>query len=191
MRQISLSSCELATTMDTGYIDKSIHILNHSWTDEELTYGLRELWTLGIDVNEKYISGISAGRSLVRHREGYTSTYTSLHASSTLRELITDFLKKLEVPVLNVEIHYSKSIGLYTLAILDCDARRALEYWLNIADKVREYDIPIFVRWIGDTNVAPEEMGAYIGKVLARINIFLATKEPLDIVKILKEEWGL
>jgi len=106
----------------------------------------------------------------------------------SLKELVLNSLRELGAPVLDVEVRYGEGIGLYTLAILDCGARQALEYWLKIMDKVRDRGIPVFVVWTGNVDVTPEEMGAYIGKVLARMNVFLATREPLDIVKILREE---
>ncbi len=111
--------------------------------------------------------------------------------NGSLKKLVLDSLRKLGAPVLDVEIRYGEGIGLYALAILNCGARQALEYWLKIADSVRDYNIPIFVVWRGNIDVTPEEMGAYIGRMLAKMNVFLATREPLDIVKILREEWGI
>jgi len=108
----------------------------------------------------------------------------------SLRELMFSSLKELGAPVLDVDIRYSEGIGLYALAILDCNARRALDYWLEIVDRVRGYGIPVFVKWTGRVDVVPEEMGDYIGKVLAKMSVFLATKEPIDVVKVLREEWG-
>jgi len=101
-----------------------------------------------------------------------------------------DSLRGLGAPVLDVEIRYSEGMGLYAPATLDCDARRALEYWLRVADTVREHSIPVFITWTGGTDLAPEEEGAYMGKALARMNVFLATEEPLDMAKIIEEEWG-
>jgi len=57
-------------------------------------------------------------------------------------------------------------------------------------ESVREYGIPIFVVWTGSTDVTPEGMGAYIGRILAKMNVFLATEKPVDVVRIIKEEWG-
>jgi len=85
-------------------------------------------------------------------------------------------LKELGAPVLDVEIRYSEGVGLYVLDIPNCDARQALDYWLEIADRVRGYGTPVFVRWTGRVDVEPEEMGIYIGRVLAKMGVFLATK---------------
>ena len=108
----------------------------------------------------------------------------------SLRELMLSSLRELGAPVLGVETRYSEGIGLYVLAILDCDARQALDYWLEIVDRVRGYGTPVFVRWTGRVDVGPEEMGVYIGRVLAKMSVFLATREPIDVVKVLREEWG-
>ena len=112
-------------------------------------------------------------------------------AGISLKELIFSSLKELGVPVLYVDIRFGEGVGLYALAVLDCDARRALEYWLEVVDRIREHGVPLFVMWTGSVDVAPEEMGAYIGRVLARMNVFLATRRPIDVVRILREEWGL
>ena len=108
----------------------------------------------------------------------------------SLRELMLSSLRELGAPVLGVEIRYSEGIGLYALAILDCDARQALDYWLEIVDRVWGYGTPVFVRWTGRVDVGSEEMGVYIGRVLAKMSVFLATREPVDMVKVLREEWG-
>ena len=54
-----------------------------------------------------------------------------------------------------------------------------------------DHGIPIFVMWTGNANVTPKEMDAYVGGILAKMNVFLATREPIDVVKILREEWGI
>ena len=109
----------------------------------------------------------------------------------SLRELVSKSLRELGALVLYVEVRYGKGIGPYMIAILDCDARQALEYWLKIVDRMRDHGIPIFVIWTGNANVTPEEMGAYVGRILTKMNVFLATREPIDVVKILREEWGI
>jgi len=109
----------------------------------------------------------------------------------SLREAVVDSLRKLGAPVLDVEIRRGEGVGLYALVTLNCGARRALKYWLKAVESVREYGIPIFVVWTGSTDVTPEELSAYIGRMLAKMNVFLATEEPIDVVRIIKEEWGL
>jgi len=123
-------------------------------------------------------------------RDQYLFVLISEEIIDKLKKPVFDSLKEFGAPVVDVEIHYDESIGFYALAILDCDAHQALEYWLKIVSRIREYSIPIFIMWKGNIDITPEEMGTYIGKVLAKMNVFLATKKPLDIVKILREEWG-
>ena len=110
----------------------------------------------------------------------------------SLRTLIERSLKKLGTPLLeSIEINYADKIGLYAVAILQCNARQALDFWMKILDEMQEFEIPILVEWTGDTDITPEEMGQYIGKALAKMKIFLVTEKPLDIIKIIEEEWGL
>jgi len=129
--------------------------------------------------------------------EDYTPGIVTTHGmleelvEGSLKELVLNSLRELGAPVLDVEIHYSEGIGLYMLAILDCNASQALKYWLMFVDRARSHGVPVFVTWTGSIDVMPEEMGAYIGRALARMNVFPATREPLDIVKILREEWGI
>jgi len=109
---------------------------------------------------------------------------------SSLRDQILSFLKGLGVPAIDVDIRRDEYLGQYIIAVLDCDARQALEYWVRVAGELRGQHPPIFVKWTGNTDVTPEEMGAYAGKALAKMNVFLITKEPIDISETLKEEWG-
>jgi len=57
-------------------------------------------------------------------------------------------------------------------------------------ESVRKYGIPVFIAWTGSTDVMPEELGAYIGRALAKMNIFLVTEKPIDVVRIIEEEWS-
>jgi len=109
----------------------------------------------------------------------------------SLRKIVMDSLRELGAPVLGVEIRRSEGVGLYALVTLDCGARRALEYWLKVVDSIREYGIPIFIAWTGSTDVTPEELGVYMGRILAKMDVFLAAEKPVDVVGIIKEEWGL
>lgn len=202
---MSLPVSDLTVTASSGY-DRATRILSQSWRGEELTYRSPELQSMNIGMSEDYTLSIDRARPLGR-REGLLEITEVLKEAmmtmpsmlrelvesveGSLKELVLNSLRELGAPVLNVEVRYGEGIGLYTLAILDCSARQALEYWLKIVDRVRDRDIPVFVVWTGSVDVTPEEMGAYIGTVLAKMNVFLATREPLDIVKILREEWGI
>ena len=202
---MSTPASDLTVTAGSEY-GRAIRILSQSWRGEELTYRSPELQSMNIGMSEDYTLSIDRARPLER-REGsleitevlkkVVMTMPSMlrelveFVEGSLKEFVLDSLRELGAPVLDVEVRYGEGIGLYTLAILDCDARQALEYWLKVVDRVKDHGIPIFIAWTGSVDVTPEEMGAYIGKALARMNVFLATREPLDIVKILREEWGI
>jgi len=132
-------------------------------------------------------------RSLGIGTEDYTlsvdKTRPSEERRGLLKELVLDSLRELGIPALNVEVRHNENIGLYAVAVLDCNARRALEYWLKI-DRAKVHNIPVFITWTGDVDIPPEEMGIYIGKALAKMGVFLATEEPIDVVEI-REEWSI
>jgi len=174
------------TTISTKYTGRVIYI------GEEPTYRFlgephgSQILVMG--GGEDSVPSMDRVRSLVRRIE-MPKTIEVLEEVS-LKEIVMNSLRGLGVPILDVEIRYGEGIGLYALATLNCNAHQALEYWLKIVDNVREYNIPVFIMWTGNIDVMPEEMGIYIGKALAKMNIFLATKKPIDIVKIIEEEWG-
>ena len=202
---MSTPASDLTVTAGSEY-GRAIRILSQSWRGEELTYRSPELQSMNMGMDEDYTLSIDRARPLER-REGsleitevlkkVVMTMPSMlrelveFVEGSLKEFVLDSLRELGAPVLDVEVRYGEGIGLYTLAILDCGARQALEYWLKVVDRVKDHGIPIFIAWTGSVDVTPEEMGAYIGKALARMNVFLVTREPLDIVKILREEWGI
>jgi len=107
----------------------------------------------------------------------------------SLRELILDLLRELGAPVLSVEVRGGEGSG-YVLVTLDCSARQAVEYWLEVAEHARRLGVPVFVKWTGRSDLKPEELGAYVGRALARMGVFLRTREPFDAVAALKEAWG-
>jgi len=87
---------------------------------------------------------------------------------ATLSALIFSELMKLGAPVVDVEIRHSETVNLYVLVKHNCDARQVLEYWLKLAERVRKYGVPVFVEWTGNTDITPEELGKYVGKILAK-----------------------
>ena len=179
---MSVSSDGLVITVGAGYESSS-------WSPPELVLEEERsmLRTLNMSKSMDYASYPGeAGLKTLGSPGGVDEP-----AEVSLKELIFSSLKELGVPVLYVDIRFGEGVGLYALAVLDCDARRALEYWLEVVDGVRKHGVPLFVMWTGSVDVAPEEMGAYIGRVLARMNVFLATRRPIDVVRILREEWGL
>ena len=106
-------------------------------------------------------------------------------ASEALR-----LLRSLGAPALLAEVRADRWIGPYVVVLLDCDARRAMEYWLRAAPVARrEVGMPIFVAWAGEANLAPEELGRYAGEAMAVMDVFLAFERPSDVRRELEEEW--
>ena len=58
-----------------------------------------------------------------------------------------------------------------------------------IIDKMKSR-FPVFVRWTGKNDVSPEELGMYIGTILAKMGISIATKNRIDVVELIREEWS-
>jgi len=104
-------------------------------------------------------------------------------------KLVLDLLRELGAPVLRVGVRGGEGSG-YVLVTLDCGARQAMEYWLELAGRAGRLGVPVFVEWTGSNDLEPEEHGAYVGKALARMGVFLRTREPIDVVAALNEAWG-
>ena len=155
----------------------------------------RTLQCIDITGSEDYAPEITAPK-VVNILKDITAAVSSIildftELSLTLKEVIARNLKDLGALVLNLEIRYNSKLGLYALAFLDCNARQALEYWLKIIDRVQGLKVPVFVTWTGKVDLTPEEMGIYVGKALARMNVFLETKKRFDIIQVLNKEWGV
>ncbi|HDJ89414.1 MAG TPA: hypothetical protein ENG40_01810 [Thermoprotei archaeon] len=116
--------------------------------------------------------------------------FTLISLPETIRESIESLLRELGAPLLEpIKIGYMDGIGLYALATLTCNARQALNYWIKILDRVKEYGVSLFINWTGENDVTPEKLGQYMGKIFAKMNIFPATEKPIDAVKMIEEEW--
>ncbi len=107
----------------------------------------------------------------------------------SLVERVLDVLGRIEAPASNIELRHAKGVGAYVLITFSCSARKAMEYWLRIIE-IGGLSLPVFVKWEGETDAAPEELGSYIGRILAKMGLFLETEEPVDAVKAVREEWG-
>jgi len=90
----------------------------------------------------------------------------------------------------DIDICEDPNIGMYIVLTVDMDASKALEIWLKILEEVKDIGIPVFIYWTGKTDVSPEEMDRYIGKALAKMNIFPATIEPIDVMRIVGDLYG-
>ena len=100
---------------------------------------------------------------------------------------MTPILRELGVPAVSIETRQHPHLGAYIVITVDADARQAFEYWLGILERLGEVETPVFVMWTGEVNLEPEEMGRLLAKTLARMNVFLATVEPIDAVELLRE----
>jgi len=107
----------------------------------------------------------------------------------TIQEFLKASLHRLGIAPLLIEIKYADGLGLYAMVWLPHNAHHALESWMEILNRIQHIEFPIFVRWTGDTDVSPEILGTYIGKALAKMDVFLATEKKFDIVEILHNEW--
>jgi len=103
-------------------------------------------------------------------------------------ESLASVLKGLGVPVISVEVRENPYLGVYATLKVNADARQALELWLRLLDIPWSIKIPLFVEWTGRTDVSPEELGRYLGRALAKMGVFPSTVEPMDAVKMLREE---
>lgn len=91
-------------------------------------------------------------------------------------------------PVLEARLLHDESIGTYLQVTLSCGAREALELWERAAGAARLLGVPVLIYWTGPTDPPPSELGARLGRILAKMGVFLATKEPIDTLQALKEE---
>lgn len=154
--------------------------------DADLMYGSLKALRIGEDVGHTLSLSEDKLKPLLLEEPAPSEEL----ARNSLRDQILGFLKGLGTPVIDVEIRWDEGLGPYIIATLDCNARQALEYWVRIADELRGRHPPILIKWTGSTNVTPEEMGTYVGKALAKMNVFLITKEPIDVSETLEEEWS-
>lgn len=103
-------------------------------------------------------------------------------------DIFKHILRGMGAPVLSIEAHYAEGIGSYVVALLRCSAKEAIHYWLKVADLAKALNMPIIIMWAGETDLTPEELGLHIGRIYARMNLFLSTEKPIDAVKLLREE---
>jgi hypothetical protein len=92
------------------------------------------------------------------------------------------------LPVKSIEYHKG-SMGLYIVVTVDSDASSVLERWLQVADKMRGLG-PVILKWSGETNVTPEELGRYLGMIFAEMGVYLSMGSSFNAVELLREEWG-
>ena len=100
-------------------------------------------------------------------------------------------LRSLGAPAISATASSDRWTGPYVVVLLDCDARRAMEYWLRVAPVARrEVGVPVFVLWAGEADLPPEELGRYVGEAMAMMDVFPAFEGPGDVRRELEEVWG-
>ncbi|ABL88634.1 hypothetical protein Pisl_1478 [Pyrobaculum islandicum DSM 4184] len=120
-----------------------------------------------------------------------TKTETPTASEITVVEVVRRVLTAMRIPVSSIRSVLDDKIGIYIAVVLEYNAREALKSWLDILDRLGEYgiNIPIFVDWTGQMDVTPEELGTYLGKALAKMDLLLIMQEPIDAVEAVREEW--
>jgi len=106
-------------------------------------------------------------------------------------EVVAEILCSLKAKIVNIELGHNEFHKECIIVVLDTKASKAMDTWLKLIDKLKEkgIDTPVFVYWTRETDLAPEELGKYIAKALVKMNLFLATKKPLNSVELIEEEW--
>jgi hypothetical protein len=46
------------------------------------------------------------------------------------------------------------------------------------------------VKWCGETNVTPAELGRRLGVIFAKIGVYLSMSSSFNAVELLREEWN-
>ena len=105
------------------------------------------------------------------------------------RDILSLLKDKLGAEVLSVNVKELADRPPYIEVVVQAGARRAMELWLSTLEDLRHLELPIFFTWTGETDLPPEELGALLAKALAKMGLHLATEEPIDAVKVLREEW--
>jgi len=87
-----------------------------------------------------------------------------------------------------IKFDYNIHYKLYIRIVTKLKASKAIKKWEILVDKLREekINIPVFIDWIGETDLKPEELGYEIGFILAKMNIGLTTELALDVSRIIE-----
>jgi len=92
------------------------------------------------------------------------------------------------LPVKSIEYHKGP-MGLYIVVTVNSDAKCLLERWLQVADKLRGLG-PVILKWSGETNMTPAELGRYLGMIFAEMGTYLSMGSSFNAVELLREEWS-
>ncbi len=88
----------------------------------------------------------------------------------------------------NMEFDYNEHYKVYVTIFVDMDAGKAIEKWDRLVDLLKRTGIriPIFINWLGKNDLKLEEIGYKIGNILAKMNIGLATENPINVTEIVE-----
>lgn len=118
----------------------------------------------------------------------YTMLLNIIHASLMIQEIR-------EISGLNVVGYEDVDVNgdRYFIVELKGSASQVLSKWLEKADELRETSrrlgVKILLRWSGETDLPPERLGEYLGKIFGKQEIFLKTPSRFNAVSLLEKEW--
>jgi len=125
------------------------------------------------------------------HERVTTSTVRQIVEQEALADILREFLYKiLGDKIISVsDFKYSKQYGAYVEVLVDGNASDDINLWLKVLDELRPFKIPVFFYWNCKTDISPERLGIYLAKALIKMDLYPSTEEPIDVIKILEEEW--
>ena len=96
-------------------------------------------------------------------------------------------------PIGEVQLEEDELYGPFIGIEVYGDIGKVLEEWIRLIDvlKAQGIEIQVYPKIMGEINTVPEEFGRLVGKGLAKMGVFLRTKEPIDVMKMLQEERGV
>jgi hypothetical protein len=92
------------------------------------------------------------------------------------------------LPVMSIEYHKGP-MGLYIVITIDSDASNVVEQWLQVADKMGGLG-SVILKWSGETNVTPEELGRYLSMIFAKMGVYLSMSSSFKVLESLRDGWS-
>ena len=88
-------------------------------------------------------------------------------------------------PVGGVRLEEDELYGPFVGIEVHGDVGKVLEEWIRLIDvlKAQGINIQVYPRIMGEISTVPEEFGRLVGKGLAKMGVFLRTKEPIDVTR--------
>jgi len=94
-----------------------------------------------------------------------------------LRDIISKILGIEENRIINLECKFDKHIGTYVEVVIDYPAKIVLELWIKNIDKLKCLDLPIILKWGRELDLEPLELGEYLGKIFAKLDLGITTTD--------------